>query len=47
MAVQTGASAAAAMPEIGRESASATTLDVIDRNKRLLVYSDINARWRF
>jgi hypothetical protein len=47
MAVQAGATAAAAMPpEIGRESASTTTLDVPDTNTRLLVYSDINARWR-
>ncbi len=46
MAAQTGA-AVAAMPETGRESASAMTLDVPGTNTRMLGYSDMNARWRF
>ncbi len=45
MAAQTGA-AVAAMPETGRESASAMTLDVPGTNTRMLVYFDMNARWR-
>jgi hypothetical protein len=45
MAAQTGADVAA-MPETGRESASAMTLDVPGTNTRMLVYFDMNARWR-
>ncbi len=45
MAEQAGA-AVAAMPETGRESASAMTLDVPGTNTRMLVYSDMNASWR-
>jgi hypothetical protein len=45
MAPQTGA-AMAAMPETGRESASAMTLDVPGTKTKLLGYSDMNARWR-
>ncbi len=42
MAAQTRA----AMPETGRESASAMTLEVSGTNTRMLVYFDMNARWR-
>jgi hypothetical protein len=45
MASQTWA-AVAAMPETGRESPSAITLDVPGTNTRMLGYSDMNARWR-
>jgi hypothetical protein len=34
------------MPAAMRESTSAMTLDVPSTNTRLLVYSDMNARWR-
>ena len=42
---QQGAATAAAIPEFGPDSASATTLDIPGMYTRQLVYSEMNARW--